>query len=151
MAGNGITRHVTVPGLDDTAKAALVEPPPTRFEQCSHDSPHHVSQETIGLNGKPAEPLFLLLPTCMEDATIVGFDIGVQFTKAGKVLVLFQHGTKLIHDSYIGSIMKPVTKRVQKRVLNRGYMIGIGTGKSTEAGMRVGAYRLYSRERNITG
>ena len=84
FAGDRSSSGATVFLLDDMAEVLHRKFSPSYIEQRSYDGPHHVTEETVGSDGKYMSFAFGF-PAGECHSAIIGFNIGMQFAKTGEM------------------------------------------------------------------
>lgn len=79
---------------------------PSYIEQRSYDGPHHVTEETVGSDGKYLSFAFGF-PAGECHSAIIGFNIGMQFAKTGEIGISVELFGRCIH--FVEVEISPIT------------------------------------------
>ena len=106
------------------------------LDKGTDDGPYHVAEETVG--GDSKNPLLaILFPAGMGDAAIVCFDIGMELGKRGKVDIVQQMMSRLIHQFKVEIRRAFPAERVQEGVFSCYGEVLVGSAGSIKAGMSI--------------
>ena len=123
--------------LDDGAELLQSHAPLPYLQQGADDGPHHVAQETVGLDAEHQQTV-LFKPTRLHDLAVVGLHLGMNLRETCKVLVLEKHVGSLLHLGNIQVAVEEVGIIDMKRVLRARDIIVIGARHGIETGMQLG-------------
>lgn len=118
------------------------------FEHCPDDGAHHISEESVGFDGK--YQLFSgVFPVGFEQRAIVCFDIGVQLGKAGEVGVFKQDAASFVHFLQVGKWKDAPRIFAGKGVFLFVDIIFVGAREGGESGVHIGFYGVNALYGNI--
>ncbi len=122
--------------LDDGAELFQGHTPFPYLQQGADDGPHHVAQETVGLDTEHQQTV-LLKPTRFHDLAVVGLHLSMDLRETRKVLVFKEDVGGFLHLGNVQITIKEIGIVNMERILRACDIIMIGARHGIETGMHL--------------
>ena len=136
LRGHGDAGGAAVFALYDFTQAVEGEFAATHVEQGAGDGTHHVAQEPVAGNGED-ELVAFVLPAGVGEMADIGFHLGVEFGKAGKVVVLHEYFRPLVHEVEVGPEVDAAVEALEKGQSSVADAVLVGARRGVETSVGV--------------
>ena len=136
MGGHRSPCLAAVLAFDDGTELLQAHAPLPYLQQGADDGPHHIAQETVGLDAEHQQTV-LLKPSRLHNLAVVGLHLGMHFREAREVLILKEDIGGFLHFGKVKVTVKEISIVGVERVFRARDVIMIRTRNGIKTGMHL--------------
>ena len=135
IAGHGLASITTPFALNHPTEIIERQAAASHLYQSAHNRSHHVAKKPVGRDFKIPAVSRCLVPLSRRDFAQSGLHVGMRLTESAEVLIIFEYGSRIIHQLEVKRIVQLARVCLKEWRLTRMYIIMVRAQRCREAGM----------------